>query len=135
MDDAVAGALFPEVLDAGACVCAAVPDFFVFALFFVAFESLLDESPVCGADCDRAVTTPGHSKNARRISWTTVRFFPPKLLLHHGERAPLRHTHKLGWAVADGFQTCAGRLPHSNARMMSKNVWEVKKEGVCAIWP
>jgi hypothetical protein len=93
VDDAVAGVPFPEVLDAGACVCAAVPDFFVFAPFFVAFESLLDGSPVCGADCDRAVTTPpGHSRNARRISWTTVRCFRSKLLLHHGERAPLRHT-------------------------------------------
>ena len=88
MGDAVAGVLFPEVLDAGSCVCAAVPDFFVFALFFVAFESFLDGSPVCGADCDRAVTTPtGHSKNARRIKRTTARFFPSKLLLQP-RRAP-----------------------------------------------
>ena len=89
MDDAVAGVPFPEVLDAGACVCAAVPDFFVFAPFFVAFESLLDGSPVCGADCDRDVTTlPGHSKNARRIRWTTVRFFRSKLLLQPRRARP-----------------------------------------------
>jgi hypothetical protein len=37
------------------------------------------------------------------------------------------HTQMVG-RDADGFQECVARIPNWNARMMSKNTWEVKNE-------
>jgi hypothetical protein len=109
-----------------------VPDFFVFVLFFVAFESLLDGSPVCCADCDQAATPPTiNSKDPSRIRLTILRFLVFKLLLQPRRVPhPARHTLKqLVERDADGFQECVARIPSWNGRMMPKNTREVKNEG------